>query len=78
MRGWSSPVEQTLLDAGRVAAVLQQRSEFHDVMRGQFAQIVEQATGREVIGFMSGNQHDPAMLGELFVLAEPEHEAPVA
>jgi hypothetical protein len=32
--------------------------------------VVEDATGRKVIGFMSGNQQDPDMICEVFVLAQ--------
>jgi len=32
------------------------------------ALVVEQATGRKVIGFMSGNQQEPDMICEVFVL----------
>jgi hypothetical protein len=31
--------------------------EFQEVMRSRFAGVIEAATGRLVIGFMSGNQH---------------------
>ena len=39
-----------------------------DVMRERFCDVVETATGRRVIGFMSGNQQDPDMICEVFVL----------
>jgi hypothetical protein len=42
---------------------------FQDVMRERFTNVVEEATGRKVIGFMSGNQQDPDMICEVFVLA---------
>jgi len=42
---------------------------FQDVMRARFEKVVEEATGRRVIGFMSGNQQDPDMICEVFVLA---------
>jgi hypothetical protein len=42
---------------------------FQEVMRARFEHVVEQATGRNVIGFMSGNQQDPDMICEIFVLA---------
>jgi hypothetical protein len=42
---------------------------FQEVMRDRFEAVVEQATGRKVIGFMSGNQQDPDMICEVFVLA---------
>ena len=41
---------------------------FQDVMRERFEAVVEHATGRQVIGFMSGNQQDPDMICEVFVL----------
>jgi hypothetical protein len=31
--------------------------------------VIEQATGRRVIGFMSGNQQDPEIMCEVFILA---------
>jgi hypothetical protein len=45
---------------------------FQDVMRHRFEEVVEGATGRKVIGFMSGNQQDPDMICEVFVLAPTE------
>ncbi|MHB8693973.1 MAG: Na-translocating system protein MpsC family protein [Solirubrobacteraceae bacterium] len=68
LRGGFSRVEQTLLDGGRGAAVIQQRMEFQEVMRGRFAGVIEDATGRPVIGFMSGNQQHPDMMCEVFIL----------
>jgi len=35
-------------------------------MRHRFEQVVEGATGRRVIGFMSGNQQDPDVMCEVF------------
>ena len=69
LRGGFSRVEQTLLDGGRGAAVIQQRMEFQEVMRHRFEEVIEQATGRRVIGFMSGNQQHPDMMCEVFILA---------
>jgi uncharacterized protein YbcI len=68
MRGGFTAAEQTLIEAGRERSVIQQRLEFQEVMRDRFSEVVERATGREVVGFMSANQHDPAMISELFVL----------
>jgi uncharacterized protein YbcI len=68
LRGGFSRVEQTLLDEGRGAAVIQQRMEFQDIMRGRFEEVIERATGRKVIGFMSGNQQDPDLMCEVFIL----------
>ena len=68
LRGGFSRVEQTLLEGGRGASVIQQRMEFQEVMRDRFTAVVEHATGRRVVGFMSGNQQDPDMVCEVFVL----------
>ncbi|MBA3348901.1 MAG: DUF2294 family protein [Actinobacteria bacterium] len=68
LRGGFSRVEQTLLEGGRGDAVIQQRMEFQELMRGRFTGVVEQATGRPVIGFMSGNQQHPDLMCEVFVL----------
>jgi uncharacterized protein YbcI len=68
LRGGFTRVEQTLLDGGRGAAVIHQRMEFQEVMRERFAKVIEDATGRPVIGFMSGNQQEPDMMCEVFIL----------
>lgn len=68
LRGGFTQVEQTLLDGGRGSAVIEQRMEFQELMRERFEEVVEKATGRKVIGFMSGNQQDPDLMCEVFVL----------
>src|ERR1700728_1292521 len=68
LRGGFSRVEQTLLDGGRGHAVIQQRMEFQEVMRERFAKVIEGATGKAVIGFMSGNQQHPDLMCEVFIL----------
>jgi uncharacterized protein YbcI len=69
LRGGFSRVEQTLLEGGRGTAVIEQRMEFQELMRERFEQVIEDATGRRVIGFMSGNQQRPDMMCEVFILA---------
>ena len=69
LRGGFTRVEKTLLEGGRSSAVIQQRMEFQEVMRDRFVQVIEAATGRRVVGFMSGNQQNPDMICEVFVLA---------
>ncbi len=68
LRGGFSRVEQTLLEGGRGAAVIQQRMEFQELMRERFTDVIAQATGRPVIGFMSGNQQHPDLMCEVFIL----------
>ena len=69
LRGGFSRVEETLLEGGRGPAVIQQRMEFQELMRKRFEMVIEEATGRRVIGFMSGNQQHPDMMCEVFILA---------
>jgi uncharacterized protein YbcI len=69
LRGGFTRVEQTLLEEGHGDDVIRQRMVFQQIMRNRFEEVVEQATGRRVIGFMSGNQQDPDMICEVFVLA---------
>lgn len=69
LRGGYTQVEQTLRSGGRGSAVIEQRMEFQELMRERFEAVIEKATGREVIGFMSGNQQEPDMMCEVFILA---------
>ena len=69
LRGGFTRVEQTLLEGGRGTAVIQQRMEFQELMRARFVAVIEGATGRQVIGFMSGNQQHPDIMCEVFILA---------
>jgi uncharacterized protein YbcI len=69
LRGGFSRVEETLLQGGRGPAVIDQRIAFQDIMRHRFEAVIEDATGRRVIGFMSGNQQRPDMMCEVFILA---------
>ena len=70
LRGGFTRVEQTLLEGGHGEDVIRQRMAFQQVMRRRFEEVVERATGRKVVGFMSGNQQDPDMICEIFVLAQ--------
>jgi uncharacterized protein YbcI len=82
LRGGFTRVEQTLLEGGRGASVIQQRMEFQELMRERFEAVIEAATGRRVIGFMSGNQQHPDIMCEVFILAPTDlvddHEHPTA
>ena len=69
LRGGFTRVEETLLEGGRGPAVIHQRMEFQELMRERFEKVIEDATGRRVIGFMSGNQQHPDVMCEVFILA---------
>jgi uncharacterized protein YbcI len=68
-----TPVERTLIEAGRPEAVRETRNIFQDAMGPKFREAVEGATGRPVIAFMSQVHFDPDMAAEVFVL-EPQGE----
>ena len=66
-------VEKTLMRLGDPDAVRQMRRSFQDAMEQQFTAVVEQATGRKVIAYMSQIHCDPDISLEVFVL-EPGPE----
>lgn len=73
LRGRFTQVENTLNDSGHEDVVAQLRHAFQKTMAPMFQDLIERATGRKVIAFMSGNQNGPDMLGEMFVL-EPRQK----
>jgi uncharacterized protein YbcI len=60
--------EKTLVKAGESESVKQARWAFQRVMEEQFTRVVEEATGRKVIAFMSQVHFDPDISLEAFVL----------
>lgn len=70
LRGGYTAVEQTLLDSGRGAAVIEQRMAFQEAMADRFREVVERHTGRKVIAFMSGSHQEPDLIAEMFVLEQ--------
>jgi uncharacterized protein YbcI len=68
-----TPVERTLIEAGRTETVRETRTIFQDAMGPKFREAVEEVTGRTVIAFMSQVHFDPDMAAEVFVL-EPQGE----
>jgi uncharacterized protein YbcI len=73
-------VERTLVDTGQVESVYQMRRSFQQAMDDEFRQVVEEATGRKVIAYMSSINIDPDLAVELFVLEplEEGHEVEAA
>jgi uncharacterized protein YbcI len=63
--------ERQLFEAGKGDRVLQLRHDFQMVMRDELIDAVEDATGRNVVAFMSQNHIDPDLAVEVFVL-QPE------
>jgi uncharacterized protein YbcI len=76
LRGGFTTVERTLLDTGELDAVYQMRRSFQQAMEEEFRRIVEDATGRRVIAYMSSIHVDPDLAVELFVLEPVEEPVP--
>jgi uncharacterized protein YbcI len=74
LKGGFTTVERTLIDQGNAEAVYRIRRSFQTVMEDQFTSVVEEATGRKVIAYLSQVHHDPDLAVELFVL-EPAAQA---
>ena len=75
LKGGFTTVERTLLDTGDVESVYQMRRSFQGAMEDEFREIVEAATGRTVIAYMSSIHVDPDLAVELFVLEPLEEPA---
>lgn len=60
--------EQTMFEGGAARSVAQGRVDISEMLRAPLMQIVEQYTGRTVVGFLSSSQQDPDLLAFLFVL----------
>jgi uncharacterized protein YbcI len=73
LRGGFTTVERTLVDSGQAETVYRMRRAFQQVMTDEFTQVVEDATGRKVIAYMSQVHVDPDLAVEFFQL-EPQEE----
>jgi len=77
LRGGFTKVERTLIDTGEVESVYQMRRSFQQAMEEEFRRIVEDATGRTVIAYMSSIHVDPDLAVELFVLEPLDEPGPL-
>jgi uncharacterized protein YbcI len=75
LRGGFTTVERTLVETGEVESVYQMRRSFQQAMEEQFRRIVEEATGRKVIAYMSSIHIEPDLAVELFILEPVEGPA---
>lgn len=86
LRGGFTRVERTLIAEGEAQAVHDIRRSFQKAMEVQFRDIIEGATSRKVIAYMSQVHEDPEIALEVFVLepipgatpAEPDEDLPAA
>jgi uncharacterized protein YbcI len=75
LEGGFTTVERTLIDDGNSGAVHDIRRSFQGAMERPFKEVVEGATGRKILAYMSQIHTSPDLAVELFVL-EPQ-EAPI-
>lgn len=78
LRGGFITIEDTLIGSGYQDSVLQLRRDFQQAMEQQFRRVVEEATGRRVIAYLSMVHVDPDLAIELFVLAPSLTAGPAA
>jgi uncharacterized protein YbcI len=71
LHGGFTVAEQTLFDNGHKQAVHDAQHALQEAMETRLSAIVENLTGRRVIGFLSASRQSPDLRAELFVL-EPE------
>jgi uncharacterized protein YbcI len=76
LRGGFTTVERTLLDTGQVESVYQMRRSFQLAMEDEFRRVIEEATGRTVVAYMSSINVDPDLAMEVFVLEPLEETDP--
>jgi uncharacterized protein YbcI len=71
MNGVLTHAEKSLTDTHHINAVTSMRHLFQRTMEADFRVVVERLTGRKVLAFISGNQVDPDIAAELFILDGP-------
>jgi uncharacterized protein YbcI len=75
LRGGFTTIERTLIDEGNAEPVHAMRRTFQDVMEDQFTAVVEEATGRKVVAYMSQVHENPDLAVEIFLLEPGEDGA---
>jgi uncharacterized protein YbcI len=75
LQGGFTTVERTLIDSGEGDSVHRVRRSFQQAMEDEFRSVVEEATGRTVIAYMSTVHLNPDLAVELFVLEPAEAPA---
>jgi uncharacterized protein YbcI len=68
LQGGFTTIERTLIDDGQEETVLRMRRGFQSAMEGEFTSLVQEATGRKVIVYMSQVHQGPDVAAEIFVL----------
>ena len=71
MHGVLTHAEKTLSKTNQGETVNQIRHLFQQTMHADFHEAIERLTGRRVVAFISGNNLDPDVAAEVFILDRP-------
>lgn len=77
MRGSQTKAEQTMLEFGQANLVREFRQQFENEMTSRLVGMVEELTGRKVLGYQSQIIFEPAVVIEIFFFDEPAEESEV-
>lgn len=76
MEGTMQPAERALAESGADETLSALRSKYHEIMREELCGGIERLTGKRVLAFTSGNNIDPDICSELFLLDRPTDARP--
>jgi uncharacterized protein YbcI len=72
MRGSGfTALEQTHMDSGHSARVVEMREQFQEMMAKRYKETIKELTGREVVAFLSQAHVEPDITVEMFVVDGP-------
>ncbi len=72
MRGSGfTALEQTIMDSGEPARVVEMRERFQDLMEERYTEAIMRLTGRKVVAFLSQAHVDPDITMEIFFMDGP-------
>jgi uncharacterized protein YbcI len=77
MRGSQTQAEQTMLEFGRADLVREFRQQFENEMTSRLVGMVEDLTGRKVLGYQSQILFRPEVVIEIFFFDKPAEESEV-
>ena len=66
-----TPADKSLAETHREDAVVSMRHLYQKTMQADFTEAIERLTGRKVMAFISGNDIEPDVAAEIFILDAP-------
>jgi len=72
MRGSGfTALEQTIMDSGKPARVVEMREDFQDLMESRYSETITRLTGRNVVAVLSQAHVEPDITMEIFFMDGP-------